>query len=253
MTSFRQVLEDSRQVSVRGFELRVCLEGKGDPLLLLNGLNRPLESWEPFTQALSGRTIVRFDAPGVGGSPAPLVPPTIATMAEIVALMLDDLGLAQVDVLGFSLGGTVAQQFAACFPKRVRRLVLVSTSCGVGATPNSWRALRRLRIPSDTCSWSDGFGALWQSMAVSSWSSIPFLGSISAKTLVVCGADDNVVPPANGRALAGRIPDASLVMVEDGHDQQCPEPARVLARVVEEFLSQLPISDEEHDHDRPEL
>jgi pimeloyl-ACP methyl ester carboxylesterase len=78
---------------------------------------------------------------------------------------------------------------------------------------------------------------MWQSLAFSSWSSIPFLGAISAPTLVVCGTHDRVVPPANSRVLAGRIPDASLVMLPGGHDLQRPEPARALAGVVEDFLT----------------
>jgi pimeloyl-ACP methyl ester carboxylesterase len=78
---------------------------------------------------------------------------------------------------------------------------------------------------------------LWQSLAISSWSSIPFLGAITAPTLVVCGTHDRVVPPANSRVLAGRIPNASLVMLPGGHDLQRPEPARQLARIVEHFLT----------------
>ena len=80
-------------------------------------------------------------------------------------------------------------------------------------------------------------GALWQSLAFSNWSSIPFLGAIAAPTLVVCGNRDRVVEPANSRVLAGRIPDASLVMLPGGHDLQRPDPARALARIVEDFLT----------------
>ena len=63
-------------------------------------------------------------------------------------------------------------------------------------------------------------GALWHSLAISSWSSIPFLGAIRAPTLVVCGSRDRMVPPANSTLLARRIPDAELVMLSAGHDLQ---------------------------------
>jgi pimeloyl-ACP methyl ester carboxylesterase len=77
---------------------------------------------------------------------------------------------------------------------------------------------------------------LWHSLAFSSWSSIPFLGAVTTPTLVVCGTHDRVVPPVNSRLLAERIPGASLVMIPGGHDLQRPEPARMLARCVEDFL-----------------
>jgi pimeloyl-ACP methyl ester carboxylesterase len=75
----------------------------------------------------------------------------------------------------------------------------------------------------------------WQSLAFSSWSSIPFLGAIAAPTLVVCGKTDGVVPPVNSRLLARRIPDAELVMLPGGHDLMRLEQATALARSVEDF------------------
>jgi poly(3-hydroxyoctanoate) depolymerase len=215
------------------------VQGKGDPLLLINGMTRPLQSWEPFTQALHHRTAVTFDAPGVGGSPTPRRPISIAGLAAVAAAVLDAAGLDGADVVGFSHGGAVAQQFARDFPARVRRLVLVSTSCGVGSTPGSRRAfLRGMRRPADANPWPlpDPLGVLWHSIAVSSWSSIPFLGTIAMPTLVVCGTSDRVVPPANSRVLARRIPNASLVTVPGGHDLQRGDQGKMMAGVIENFL-----------------
>jgi pimeloyl-ACP methyl ester carboxylesterase len=154
--------------------------------------------------------------------------------------VLDAAGQDDADVLGFSHGGAVAQQLAHVAPGRVRRLVLASTSCGLGATPGKRRdILRSLGVPLDGNPWPlpDPLGLLWQSLAVSTWSSIPFLGSIGVPTLVVCGSRDRVVPPANSRVLARRIPHASLIMLPArGHDLQRGESAQALARVVEDFL-----------------
>ena len=215
------------------------VEGEGPPLLLINGMTRPLQSWEPLIRALPGRTVVSFDAPGVGDSPTPVLPLSIPGHAALAVAVLDAAGVAEADVLGFSHGGAVAQQLAADFPDRVRRLVLVATSCGVGATPGSTRdVLTCVGPPGGADPWpsADAMGALWQSLAFSNWSSIPLLGAIKAATLVVSGTRDSVVPPANGRVLAGRIPGATLVLVPGGHDLQRPEPARALARVVQDFL-----------------
>lgn len=225
---------------VRGQQIAVRVQGEGDPLLLINGMTRPLQSWEPLIRSLPGRTVVSFDAPGVGASPTPVLPLSIPALAVLAVAVMDAAGLDHADVLGFSHGGAVAQQLAFAHPARVRRLVLAATSCGVGATPGSvWAGLRGLRPPADAASWprADAMGMVWHSLAYSNWSSIPFLGSIAAPTLVVCGTHDRIVAPANSRVLAGRIPGASLVMLPAGHDLQRPDPARALADVLRRFLA----------------
>jgi len=215
------------------------VQGEGDPLLLINGMTRPLESWEPFIGELPGRKVVSFDAPGVGASPTPVLPFSMPGLAEIAVAVLDAAGLDDADVLGYSHGGAVAQQLVHDQPGRVRRLVLAATSCGVGATPGAGRdGFRGLRTPTVANAWprADVMGLFWQSLAFSNWSSIPFLGSITTPTLVVCGSHDRIVAPANSRILARRIPGASLVMVPAGHDLQRPGVAKALATVVERFL-----------------
>jgi poly(3-hydroxyoctanoate) depolymerase len=231
---------DSQLTGASGLRIAMRVQGAGEPLLLINGMTRPLRSWDPFIGALHGRTVVSFDAPGVGDSPTPMRPISIPALAAVAVAVLDAAGLDGADVVGFSHGGAVAQQLAKNTPARVRRLVLVSTSCGVGSTPGSRRAiLSGLRRPVGDNPWPlpHPLGVLWHSLAVSSWSSIPFLGAIRAPTLVVCGSRDRVVPPTNSRVLAGRIPDASLVILPGGHDLQRGDQGRELARIVEEFLS----------------
>ena len=239
MSRSRSSEVDSQLLRLHGLQIAVRVQGEGDPLLLINGMSRPLESWEPFSRALPGRTIVSFDAPGVGASARPVLPVSMSGLAELAVAVLGAAGLDDADVLGFSHGGAVAQQLARDVPSGVRRLVLVSTSCGIGATPGRRGVLPRdLETPGDGNSWprTDAWSLLWQSLAFSSWSSIPFLGAITARTLVVSGTHDRLVPPANSRLLARRIPNASLVMLPGGHDLQRPAPARLLARAVEDFL-----------------
>jgi poly(3-hydroxyoctanoate) depolymerase len=229
-----------QRITIHGLQVAMRVQGEGDPLLLINGMTRPLQSWEPFIGELSGRTLVSFDAPGVGASPTPVLPLSMPGLAEIASAVLDAAGLDEADVLGYSHGGAVAQQLAHDEPDRVRRLVLAATSCGVGATPGSGRdGLRGLRTPTFASAWprADVMGLFWQSLAFSNWSSIPFLGSIATPTLVVCGSHDRIVAPANSRILARRIPGASLTMVPAGHDLQRPGVAKALADVVERFLT----------------
>ncbi|MEP7036154.1 MAG: alpha/beta fold hydrolase [Dermatophilaceae bacterium] len=226
-------------ITIHGLQVAMQVQGKGDPLLLINGMTRPLQSWAPFIHELSGRTVVSFDSPGVGASPTPVLPLSMPGLAEIAAAVLDAAGLDDADVLGYSHGGAVAQQLVHDEPGRVRRLVLAATSCGVGATPGSGRdGLRGLRTPSVANPWprADVMGLFWQSLAFSNWSSIPFLGSVRTPTLVVCGDHDRIVAPSNSRVLARRIPGAFLEMLPAGHDLQRPGVAKALAVVVERFF-----------------
>jgi pimeloyl-ACP methyl ester carboxylesterase len=107
---------EARTITVRGQRLRVVIR-KGDgprtPLLLLNGIGVNLEVLQPFVDALDPVIeVIRFDAPGTGGSPAPRIPYRFSVLAQLVTKMLDQLGYQQVDVLGVSWGGGLAQQFA---------------------------------------------------------------------------------------------------------------------------------------------
>src|ERR1039458_3202201 len=92
---------DLERLRVDGLEIAMRVEGKGDPLLLINGMTRPLQSWEPFTDQLPGRSFVSFDLPGVGGSPAPVLPLSMAGLAELASAVLDAAGFLDADVLGF--------------------------------------------------------------------------------------------------------------------------------------------------------
>src|SRR6516162_4279229 len=126
---------------IRGRILRVAVrEGNPawQPLLLCNGFGASLEMLQPFVDALdTRRAIIRFDMPGLGGSPAPVLPYHLATTAPLLSGILDQLGYQQADVLGISWGGGLAQQFALRCPARVRRLVLVATAPGALMVPGS--------------------------------------------------------------------------------------------------------------------
>jgi poly(3-hydroxyoctanoate) depolymerase len=224
---------------VCGIDINFRIEGSGEPLLLINGLARPLDSWATFTRALTDRTVITFDAPGIGASLAPMYPLSMSAYADVAARVLDEAGVESADVVGFSHGGAVAQQLAVDSPQRVRRLVLAATSCGVGAVTGAIGDLGRGMLnPAKGIGWRvpDPVGVLWQVLAIATWSSIPDLGKIAAPTLVVCGTHDRIVPPANSELLANRIPNACLALIDAGHDLQRGETARRFATLVQEFL-----------------
>ena len=117
------------QASNETYAYRRLGSGPGLPLLFLQHFTGTLDNWDPaVTDPLaSGREVILFESAGLGRSTGK-VPDTIAGMAKHALAFLDGLGLASCDVLGFSLGGMVAQQMAQDRPSVFRRMILVGTA-----------------------------------------------------------------------------------------------------------------------------
>jgi poly(3-hydroxyalkanoate) depolymerase len=236
------------------------------PLLLFNGLGANIELIEPFLDALDGPEAIIFDVPGVGGSPAPWRPYRPCMLARLSARLLDQLGYDQVDVLGVSWGGAIAQQFAFQHTRRCRRLVLAATSPGHLMVPGKLTVLLKMATPRRYkdpdymkrvagniyggalrsspelagkhlrhVRWSSDYGYYLQLIAGFGWSSLPWLRLLAQPTLVMAGTDDPIVPLANGRILAKLIPNARMVTIDDGHLFLVTN-ARQSANLVSEFL-----------------
>ena len=117
-------------------------------MLLINGIGGRLELLEPFVAALDPAVeVIRFDPPGVGGSPLPPRAYRFTGLCRLIAGMLTELGYDRVDVLGISWGGGVAQHFAAFQRARCRRLVLVATATGTPMVPARPSVLRHMVSP----------------------------------------------------------------------------------------------------------
>lgn len=121
--------DEVSETTVHGRRLRVSVRhssGGGPvrtPLLLLNGIGASLELLQPFVDELPpGLEVIRFDVPGIGGSPLPVLPYHVATLAPLVAALIRRLGHDRVDVLGFSWGGGLAQQLAVTQRRRTRQI-----------------------------------------------------------------------------------------------------------------------------------
>ena len=143
--------ETIRSIAVDGQQLRVAVrQGSpgGIPLLLINGIGASLDLLQPFVDTLDPSLgVIRFDVPGVGGSPVPALPYRFTGLCRMIARMLSALGHERADVLGISWGGGVAQHFAAFQRSRCRRLVLVSTATGAMMVPARPGVLIRMVTP----------------------------------------------------------------------------------------------------------
>ncbi len=221
--------------------------GSGPPLLMCNGIGASLRILDPLVNAIDPAIeVIRFDPPGIGDSPAVSLPYGLPQLAGVLDELLDELGHDQADLMGYSWGGALAQQFALQRGSRCRNLVLVSTSTGAWSVPGAPHAFREMLIPRELADATDAEiisefisavpgaerkrsaftrahlpadlrGYLHQLSAVMWWTSLPFLPLIGQRTLVVGGLDDPIVPPVNAMILAGLIPDATLALVPGGH------------------------------------
>lgn len=264
----------TRRVAVGGRALRISIVGDPTgrpPLLLCNGLGASLELWEPLRRHLDDYPTIAFDAPGVGGSDTPCYPPRLRDIAGTVAALLDELGLERVDVLGVSWGGALAQELARRHTARVRRLVLAATTPGLIAVPGDPWALAVLATPLRY--WSRSYyervapvlyggeilrdpgllrrqgwlrfthqvslrGYTWQLLAPRRWTSLPWLHRLPQPTLVLAGDADPIIPLANARLLAARIPDATLDVVPGGGHLFLLTRAEELAPTLVSFLDE---------------
>jgi len=225
------------------------------PLLFLGYFNSNMDGWDPdVTNGLAaGHELILFDVAGVGASGGK-TPPTVAEITKHCVAFCRALGLKQIHVVGFSLGGMIAQQLGLEHPQLVGRLILLGTGPRGGedmtfaelspeeqADPVAF-LLAALFSPSKA---SQAAGreyakrvesrkndrdlpvsresAVAQLAAIREWGTIPAAGryttlkSITHPTLIVHGNKDIVVTPINAFILAEHLPNAQLIMYPDAN------------------------------------
>jgi poly(3-hydroxyalkanoate) depolymerase len=265
-------LSVERLIPVLGQQIRVNVrQGTGVPLVLCNGIGASLEVLDPLVAHLDpDTTVVRFDVPGSGGSPNSPLPYGFPYLAAVLGRLLNKVGLnGEVDVLGMSWGGALAQQFAFQNPRRCRRLILVSTGTGAVMVPGNPLVLAKMLTPrrfldhnyaatiagdlyggtvrNDASVIKSLFdrqlmagsrvGYLHQLLAGAVWTSLFALPLIRQQTLIIAGRDDPIVPVVNARIMARLLPHASVHLHAGGHVDLITNAAE-LAPVIESFRAQ---------------
>ena len=249
-------------VTRRGVRLAYHRRGAGQPVVLIQGLGLPAAMWLGLTGGLvkSGHLVVSPDNRGTGASDAPRVPYCMAGLAADTAAVMDHAGVERALVVGLSLGGMIAQRLCLDHPRLVGGMVLAATTCGVplgrpvrlrvvlemlralSGSRESVRRIRRLLVHPDTLARDPNLFSVWdrtmsaaaprmagvlgQMAAAASHSTCLRLKQIACPVEVITGDSDVIVPPANSRTLARRIPDARLTLVpRAGHAFPLEDPA----------------------------
>jgi pimeloyl-ACP methyl ester carboxylesterase len=237
---------------IDGLPLHYEVEGEGEPLLLISGLGGNARVWAPVLPLLTAsRRVIRVDNRGTGQTGAPPGPYTIDRLADDIAGLLAHLGLGPVDVVGWSLGGSVLQSLLIRHGPVLKRAVLLNAFPSYTGLQHGWLdcllALRRagtdpLAIGMFAMAWSftpraltdhdavraavtlglqdphpttvEGFEA--QAHGLRRYDSRPDLPRVTTPTLVLSGAEDILTPPSQSIEIARLIPDARLQLLPRG-------------------------------------
>lgn len=234
-------------------------------VVFLGALGTTRAVWDAQLSGLhaAGVPAVALDLRGLGDSPAPPGPYTIAQLAEDVLSTLDGWGVTRADIVGMSLGGAVAQYIAITTPERVATLSLLSTAARFGdratwleragavrangtgplagalagrwlthefsaSHPDVMSRLRAMLLRTQP----EGYAGCAEALA--EWDSRELLGQIAAPTLLIAGAQDLSTTPETMRTLAQGIPEARFVVLDPAaHLVNVEQPDAVSALITE--------------------
>ena len=243
------------KVKVGDINMYYEIHGKGEPLVMIMGASGNIEWMRQAIPVYSREyRLILFDNRGAGRTDAPDIPYTIALMADDLAGLLDVIGIDSAHIQGASMGGMIAQEFVLRYPERVRSLILACTYCGgpgssIMTDPEVMRFAQRmpslsgkeLAMETLRICVSQEFiaknpvliqnmikqmmkypitpqGSKRQGEAVASYNTYERLPEIKTPTLVMSGDADKLIPVANSRIIASRIPGAELVILKGaGH------------------------------------
>lgn len=256
--------------NVGGITLHYRQEGlqTGIPLVFINSLGTDLRLWDELVKSLANRyAIVRYDKRGHGLSDCPPGPYSIRDETNDLAGLLAHLEIEEAIVVGISVGGMIALDYAGRHPERTKSLVLSDTAPRIG-TADTWNgriaALRdkgmaplsdtivarwfapefAIQRPTDYRGFTnmfvrtplEGYTATCEAIRDADLTEI--VGTIKAKALVLCGEKDVATPPNSVRDLATILENAHFELVEEAAHLPCAEQPASMAEKITRFFAE---------------
>lgn len=266
--------QDIQKIKVGDITIAYKKFGKGNPLLLIMGFAGGLNTWEPnMTKKLSqNHTVIIFDNRGIGGTSLGNKNLSISQFAQDAVGLIDALHLNKTDIMGFSMGGFIAQEVALSNPEKINKMIIYASGCGGNEgtflsqnlsqiTQNSkspkefYDKLIPLIFPQDWLSSHLKFinnpnGAGFPSnitmqmlqnqyKAISSWHNAGVcnqLGKINMPTLIIVGTKDVLQPKVDSLIMAEKIPDSWLIRIQGGGHAMMTQYPDKMASIIESFL-----------------
>ncbi|WP_017655276.1 alpha/beta fold hydrolase [Fortiea contorta] len=259
------------KIQVNGIDLFYDIKGEGESLLLIAGFLCDHTYWSLLMPSLvKNYQVIRFDNRGIGRTSAPDHPYSILQMARDAAALLDYLDIKKVHLVGHSMGGQIAQEFALTYPEKVQSLILLSTLARGDSLFNSviatWGLLpgildlklyQQVIFPwifTDEFYSTPGMiemiinmainypfpatkhGLYHQSQAIIASDTKDRLHHLNFPTLLLVGKQDILTPIKFSEQLAQGIPHAELVVLEGGHGFLIESPEAVASAMLK-FLN----------------
>jgi 3-oxoadipate enol-lactonase len=265
-------------IPANGIKVHYEIHGEGTPLVLIAGLGYPAWQWQRMIPYLSQQIkVIAFDNRGVGETDKPPGRYTAGLLAADTVALMDGLKIESAVIMGHSMGGFIAQELALTYPQRVSKLILSATNFGgphhVPVTPEAMLVLSdmtsdpitrfknglvvstapgfaeqhpeiiqewldwRIAHPIDPAGYQAqmaiGLGLISQEASFEDK-----LANIRVPALILSGAHDKVVPPANAKLLADKLPSSTVVILPDAGHFFPMEVPREASQAVINFIKQ---------------
>jgi 3-oxoadipate enol-lactonase len=209
-------------IQVNDIHMYYEIHGKGEPLVLIAGLGTDLSEYNRILRWFSKKyKVIAFDNRGVGRTDKPDKPYSIDMMAEDTEGLLNALGIEQVNVLGISMGGRIALALALQHPKRIKRLVLVSTTAGRRNNWARWRvyvASILASLPLFRSKYPQPYYAfVRQRQASFEYDCVDRLHELQIPTIILHGKKDRIAPYELAEEMHVGIGGSKMVPFKGGH------------------------------------
>ena len=263
---------ETKKIRVDDIEMAYKIFGKGSPILLINGYSAPLDFWDPtlLKRLSSNHTVITFDNRGVGNTTVGNKKFSIPQFAQDTSKLLDALKIKKADIIGWSMGGMIAQELALSNPEKVGKLIIYASICGgnqsVPPSPevlkvfsnqsgNTMERLQKFLPVLFPEQWRhDNPNFLYdlpksseqttintlnkQTEAITNWTgTCNRLGNITQPTMVLVGTDDVLTIPANSILITEKIPGAWLIQIRGGGHAMMMQYPEKFSNIVDTFLT----------------